>query len=49
MPVLVLLLRDRGLTIGQIGVVVAAQGFVVMLFELPTGALADVHGRRIVL
>ena len=48
-PVLVLLLEDRGLTIGQIGLVIAAQGFVVMLFELPTGALADTHGRRNVL
>lgn len=48
-PVLVLLLLDRGLTLGQIGLVTAAQGLVVMLLELPTGALADALGRRRVL
>lgn len=49
MPVLVLLLLDRGLTVGQIGLVMAAQGIVVMLLELPTGGLADTLGRRVVL
>jgi len=48
-PVLVLLLLERGLTLGQIGLVAAAQGLVVMLLELPTGALADALGRRRVL
>lgn len=48
-PVLVLLLLDRGLTVGQIGLVTAAQGMVVMLLELPTGGLADTLGRRAVL
>ena len=48
-PVLVLLLLDRGLSLAQIGLVTAAQGFVVMLLELPTGALADALGRRRVL
>ena len=48
-PVLVLLLLERGLTLGQIGLVTAAQGLVVMLLELPTGALADALGRRRVL
>lgn len=48
-PVLVLLLLDRGLSLGQIGLVAAAQGLVVMLLELPTGALADALGRRRVL
>jgi MFS family permease len=48
-PVLVLLLLERGLTLGQIGLVTAAQGVVVMLLELPTGALADALGRRRVL
>lgn len=48
-PVLVLLLLQRGLTLGQIGLVTAAQGVVVMLLELPTGALADALGRRRVL
>jgi MFS family permease len=45
----VLLLLDRGLTAGQIGLVLAAQGIVVMLLELPTGGLADSVGRRVVL
>lgn len=48
-PVLVLLLLERGLTLAQIGLVTAAQGVVVMLLELPTGALADALGRRRVL
>lgn len=48
-PVMVLLLLDRGLTVGQIGLVTAAQGVVVMLLELPTGGLADTLGRRAVL
>jgi DHA1 family tetracycline resistance protein-like MFS transporter len=48
-PVLVLLPLERGLTIAQIGSVVAIQGFVVLLLELPTGGLADALGRRPVL
>jgi MFS family permease len=48
-PVLVLLLLDRGLTVGQIGLVIAAQGVVVLALELPTGGLADLFGRRVVL
>lgn len=48
-PVLVLFLLDRGLTLGEIGLVTAAQGLVLMLLELPTGALADALGRRRVL
>jgi predicted MFS family arabinose efflux permease len=46
MPVMVLLLLDRGFSLGQIGLIIAAQGFVVLLLELPTGALADSLGRR---
>lgn len=48
-PVLVLLPLDRGLTLSQVGVTVAVQGFVVLLLELPTGGLADAWGRRPVL
>lgn len=48
-PVLVLLLLDRGLSLGQIGFVTAAQGVAIMLLELPTGGLADAVGRRRVL
>lgn len=48
-PVLVLLLVERGLSLGQIGLAMAAQGVVVFLLELPTGGLADAVGRRPVL
>ena len=36
-PVFVLYLVDKGLTYGQIGLVTAAQGVMVLLLELPTG------------
>ncbi|WP_435830173.1 MFS transporter [Micromonospora echinospora] len=48
-PVFVLLMQERGLTIAQIGAATAAQGLVVLLLELPTGGLADALGRRPVL
>jgi DHA1 family tetracycline resistance protein-like MFS transporter len=48
-PVLVLLMLDRGLTLGQIGLATAAQGVMILLLELPTGGLADAVGRRNVL
>jgi predicted MFS family arabinose efflux permease len=49
LPVLVLLLTERGFTLAQIGMVAAARGVVVFLLELPTGGLADALGRRPVL
>lgn len=48
-PITVLLLTDRGLSLTQVGIVFAAQGVAVMLLELPTGSLADSLGRRPVL
>ncbi|MEJ5944192.1 MFS transporter [Pseudokineococcus basanitobsidens] len=48
-PVGVLLAQGRGLSLSQIGAVVAVQGFVVFLLELPLGGLADAAGRRPVL
>ncbi|MDG4766512.1 MFS transporter [Solwaraspora sp. WMMD406] len=48
-PVMVLLMLERGLTLAQIGLVVAFQGFTVLLLELPTGGLADAVGRKPVL
>ncbi len=48
-PVVVLLMLDRGLTLGQIGLAAAAQGVMVLFLELPTGGLADTVGRRQVL
>ena len=49
LPVLVLLLRARDLDLTTIGVVTAVYGLTTALFELPTGGLADVVGRRPVL
>lgn len=45
-PVLILLLLDRGLSLAQVGLVTAAQGLMILLLELPTGGLSDVLGRR---
>ena len=45
-PVLVLLLRARGLELPVIGGLFAVYTLVVILLELPTGSLADVLGRR---
>jgi MFS family permease len=48
-PVLVVLLQSRGLTLADIGLVSAVQGITVLVLELPTGGLADALGRRAVL
>ena len=45
----VLLMRDRGLDLATIGLVVAAYSAATLLLELPTGGLADSIGRRPVL
>jgi MFS family permease len=45
-PILVLLLRARGLELPVIGGLFAVYTVVVILLELPTGGLADVLGRR---
>ena len=45
-PVLVLLLRARGLDLPVIGAMFALYSAVVILLELPTGGVADVLGRR---
>jgi MFS family permease len=47
--VFVLLLRDRGLTLAEIGLGTAAQGLVMLFLELPSGGLADALGRKPVL
>lgn len=49
LTVFVLLLRDRGLTLAEIGVGTAAQGIVMLFLELPSGGLADALGRKPVL
>lgn len=48
-PVLVLLMLSRGLSLTEIGLAFSAQGFVVLALELPTGGLSDAIGRRPVL
>jgi MFS family permease len=49
LPVFVLLMLDRGLSLAQIGLGVAAQGVVMLFLELPSGGLADALGRKPVL
>ena len=49
LPVLVLLLRARGLDLTSVGVVVAVYSLTTATLELPTGGLADVIGRRQIL
>ena len=49
LPVVVVLMQSRGLSLAQVGLVSASQGVVVLLLELPTGGLADALGRRPVL
>lgn len=48
-PVLVLLLTRRGLSLGQVGAVLALYGVTAAALEVPTGGLADTVGRRPVL
>lgn len=48
-PVTVLLMRERGLSLAQIGLVVAVQGLVVLALELPTAGLVDALGSKPVL
>jgi predicted MFS family arabinose efflux permease len=45
-PVGVLLMLSRGLSLTEIGLVYSVQGFVVLGLELPTGGLSDALGRR---
>lgn len=48
-PVAVLLMQARGLDLATIGGLYAIYGIVTVVLELPTGGLADVVGRRLVL
>lgn len=45
-PVVALLPLERGLTLGELGTAMAAQGVAVLILEIPSGALADTWGRR---
>ncbi|MFG3440326.1 MFS transporter [Nonomuraea sp. NPDC047897] len=46
---MVLLMAERGLTLAEIGLVFTVFSLVTVCLELPTGGLADVVGRRVVL
>jgi predicted MFS family arabinose efflux permease len=48
-PVMILLMQERGLSLPQIGLATTAQGLIVFALELPTGGLADALGRKPVL
>jgi MFS family permease len=48
-PVMILLMLERGLSLTQIGLVFSLQGLVVLALELPTGGLADALGVKPVL
>ncbi|MEV0154529.1 MFS transporter [Micromonospora sp. NPDC050686] len=48
-PVTILLMQERGLSLSQIGLVATAQGLIVLALELPTGGFADALGRKPVL
>ncbi len=45
----VLIPLERGIGLAEIGLILSAQGFVMLALELPTGGLADALGRRPVL
>lgn len=45
-PFLILIFLEKGLSFFQIGLLVAFREIVVNLFEIPSGAIADVWGRR---
>ncbi len=48
-PILTLLPLERGLSLGQVGLLFAVYGATTAVLEVPTGGLADVRGRRPVL
>lgn len=43
----VIYLSDSGLTLGEIGIIEAILHLSIVLFELPTGMVADLYGRKI--
>jgi predicted MFS family arabinose efflux permease len=42
----VLLPAERGIPLGELGIILAVQGIVTLLLEVPTGSVADTWGRR---
>jgi len=45
-PFMILLFLERGFSFTQIGILVAFREIWINLFEVPSGALADMYGRR---
>lgn len=45
-PFLILILLEKGLTFFTIGILVSFREIVINLFEIPSGAIADLYGRR---
>ena len=45
-PFLLLVFMEKGLTFFEIGVLIAIREATVVVLEIPSGAIADVHGRR---
>ena len=45
-PFLILAFREKGLSFLQIGILIGFREVVTNLFEVPSGAVADLYGRR---
>ena len=45
-PFLILVFREKGLSFFQIGILIGFREVCTNLFEIPSGALADLYGRR---
>jgi len=45
-PFLILVFREKGLSFFQIGILIGFREICVNLFEIPSGAVADLYGRR---
>ena len=45
-PFLILAFREKGLSFFQIGLLIGFREICINLFEVPSGALADLYGRR---
>ena len=46
-PFLILAFREKGLSFFQIGMLIGFREVCINLFEIPTGVVADMYGRRI--
>ena len=46
LPISTLFIMDKGISLLEIGMLVAMQSATVMIFEVPSGALADNYGRK---